>query len=702
MDDRSRIATEYRFLDWRYEPARRYLVGPAGDVRIKPLLDRLLRSLLDARGTVLARDHLIEQVWTRREVNDEVLSRAIAELRSLLGDDARAPRFVETLPKGGYRWIAPVTRAALPSLPESIAARSEAAQGSTTRNQRIAIGIAVTIALLGLAAWLHSQRERVDDPATLAIGLLGARPLAADPRLEYDARFDAAGRVVYVRADQHGKTSEVVLVDPATLAERVLWRDTNSLRHPTPSPAGGEVAVMRRSAEACELWSVALVDLRRSRLGDCSASTAGGLEWTEGGNALIYTASAADPLHAPGLALLDRRSGKHRGLTTPTAVEGAHVDPRLSHDGTQLVYASRHDGEEQLWRSDWPRLQQRSALLERPEPVYGHAFEPTGDSLWLAGDLTRYRALHRLRRDGQPELVGGRGARSIDIAATGAAVWSEAIHDADIWVRDGDSAHWNAVSRSNRYESQPEFSADGSQLALISNRNGSESVFVFDRSDASVRTLQLDPQIRWVRPTWSARDRSLIITAYENRHTRLYRYRLDDNVSSIVPHVAEGAFHGIELADRLLYMTGDGAGRGVLMQLRDGRTQPEDLGVGTVTAYRASSNWLVWRSADTTSLNIAPWPGLRPVRQIPVDDAGEALALAGHVLYFLDQKALWALNLQAGERVKVSTERVPDGHGPSLAASAQGSLAIVTQTSMSIDLMIADMLRTDPGRSAGK
>jgi Tol biopolymer transport system component len=505
---------------------------------------------------------------------------------------------------------------------------------------------------------------------------------------------------VYVRSDQRGETSEVILVDPASLAERVLWRDASSLRHPTPSPDGGEVALMRRSAQACELWSVALVDLRRTRLGDCSASTAGGLEWTQRGDALIYTASAADPLHAPGLALLDRRSGKHRGLTTPAAVEGAHVDPRLSRDGTQLVYASRHDGEEQLWRSDWPRLQQRSALLERPEPVYGHAFEPSGDGLWIAGDLTRYRALHRLRRDGQPELIGGRGARSIDIAATGAAVWSEAIHDADIWVREGDSTPWSAIARSNRYESQPEFSADGARLALISNRNGSESVFVFNRSDASVRTLLLDPQIRWVRPTWSARDHSLIITAYENRHTRLHRYRLDDNVSSIVPHIAEGAFHGIELADRLLYMTGDGGGRGTLMQLRDGRTQPEDLGVGIVTAYRASSQWLVWRNAGATSLKAAPLPGLHPVREIPVDDGGEAFALAGHKLYFLDQKALWTMDLPAGERVKVSTERVPDGHGPSLAASVQGSLAIVTLTSMSIDLMIADMLHRDPEHGA--
>ena len=115
MTDAPPPAAEYRFLEWRYEPAGRRLIGPHGERRLKPLPGRLLLRLLDEPGAVLARERLLDEVWTRRNVNDEVLSRAIAELRALLGDDARAPRCVETLSKGGYRWIAPVTRIAPPA-----------------------------------------------------------------------------------------------------------------------------------------------------------------------------------------------------------------------------------------------------------------------------------------------------------------------------------------------------------------------------------------------------------------------------------------------------------------------------------------------------------------------------------------------------------------------------------------------------------
>ncbi len=138
-------------------------------------------------------------------------------------------------------------------------------------------------------------------------------------------------------------------------------------------------------------------------------------------NALIYTGPAADAVHAPGLVLLDRRDATHRVLTSPEIAEGAHVDPRLSSDGANLAYASRREGEAQLWETDWPALKQRTALLARPEPVYGHAFEPDRDALWVAGDLTLYRALNRVRAGRDPELIGGRGATSIDLARDGTA-----------------------------------------------------------------------------------------------------------------------------------------------------------------------------------------------------------------------------------------------------------------------------------------
>ena len=513
---------------------QRLLAGYGREVRLKPLLDRLLRRLLDEPGTVLTRECLIEQVWTRRQVNDEVLSRAIAELRAILGDDAREPRFIETLPKGGYRWIARVEADHSPDTAKPARTTNSPISGAGFRIARLVVPALAAIAVFWFA-WqgFFGDADRVRHQATLVVDLLSAQPLTADPRLEYDARFDPLGRVVYIRSALGSEASELVMVDPASRAERILWQDPHALRHPAPSPDGREIALARHTPTGCELWSVALVDMHRTRLGECADSVAGGVEWADAGASLVYTGAAADAGHAPGLMQLDRHSGELRRLTTPRLSEGAHVDPRLSSDGKEIVYASVDGDDQQLWRAPWPQIARPVALLKRPEPVYDHAFEPDGRNLWIAGDLTLYRALHRLRPGGQPELIGGRGARSIDIAPNGAAVWSEAEYDADIWLRRKPGGAWTVIARSLRYEAQPDFSADGNRIALISNRNGAESIFVHDTLTGNTRQLALDPAFRWVRPTWSARDSSLIITAYEERQTRLYRYQLDGDILAL-------------------------------------------------------------------------------------------------------------------------------------------------------------------------
>ena len=177
MQGSSPPATAYHFLEWRYEPSLRRLVGPDAETRLKPLPDRLLRCLLDAPGQVLARDQLIAQVWTRREVNDEVLSRAIAELRALLGDDAREPRYVETLSKGGYRWIAPVQRVAADAPVAAPQAAGPVPTAVPSRWPRRALALVlVPSCLAAVLVWRYGIETRGKRLEELA-------PLDASPRV---------------------------------------------------------------------------------------------------------------------------------------------------------------------------------------------------------------------------------------------------------------------------------------------------------------------------------------------------------------------------------------------------------------------------------------------------------------------------------------------------------------------------------------
>lgn len=76
-----------------------------GSSSLEPRVFDLLRTLADRPGLTVSSAHLVEMVWGRGDGSGQALSRSIEVLRAALGDDAQAPRFIETVPDIGYRWI---------------------------------------------------------------------------------------------------------------------------------------------------------------------------------------------------------------------------------------------------------------------------------------------------------------------------------------------------------------------------------------------------------------------------------------------------------------------------------------------------------------------------------------------------------------------------------------------------------------------
>src|SRR5262245_37622086 len=93
---------------WTVDPSLHSASGPSGEVRLEPKVMLVLVHLAEKAGQVVPKQRLLQDVWADTFVGDEVLSRAISELRRVFGDDPKVPRFIQTIPKGGYRLVAPV------------------------------------------------------------------------------------------------------------------------------------------------------------------------------------------------------------------------------------------------------------------------------------------------------------------------------------------------------------------------------------------------------------------------------------------------------------------------------------------------------------------------------------------------------------------------------------------------------------------
>jgi DNA-binding winged helix-turn-helix (wHTH) protein/TolB-like protein len=118
----------------------------------------VLCRLAEAAGGVVSKEALVEAVWEGAYTSDEALSAVIYELRRALDDDARRPRFIETIRKSGYRLVAPVTWEEPPHPIPETTDRPLSQTASPRPGRRRWLAAAVTmVAFLSAVLWITRE-----------------------------------------------------------------------------------------------------------------------------------------------------------------------------------------------------------------------------------------------------------------------------------------------------------------------------------------------------------------------------------------------------------------------------------------------------------------------------------------------------------------------------------------------------------------
>jgi TolB-like protein/DNA-binding winged helix-turn-helix (wHTH) protein/Tfp pilus assembly protein PilF len=156
-----------QILDWRFHVAAHRLERDGETVRLEPRVAGLLLYLARRAGQPVSRTALLEALWPGVVVSDEALTNAINKLRRAFGDDRANPQVIETIPKAGYRLIAPVqpVAAAVGEPP----ARATACVDTAGRiRRRWLVPMAALVLVAGLVALFATYREPGREPAGTA------------------------------------------------------------------------------------------------------------------------------------------------------------------------------------------------------------------------------------------------------------------------------------------------------------------------------------------------------------------------------------------------------------------------------------------------------------------------------------------------------------------------------------------------------
>ncbi len=158
---------------------------------------QLLAILLQSAGNLVTREELSSQLWPADTFVDfdHSLHNAVGRIREVLGDSAEIPRYIETLPRRGYRFIAPVEEVQAPRISEANGNKTREAVAvppPTARQSKTRAALALTLLILaasGSAFWLVRAVSRPTNAASplRSIAVLPLDNLSGDPSQEYFA-----------------------------------------------------------------------------------------------------------------------------------------------------------------------------------------------------------------------------------------------------------------------------------------------------------------------------------------------------------------------------------------------------------------------------------------------------------------------------------------------------------------------------------
>ena len=166
--ERAELDPGFRIGEWLVTPSLNQISRNGTSARVEPKAMRVLVYLAEHPG-VVSKDQLISAVWPDVFVSDDVLPGCISALRKTLCDDARRPKIIETIHKGGYRLLVPVKPLNGNGGPRAETANS----GAPSRQRNLTVRVAVALGVLAIAVLLIASlvwspsRQRYDSVAVL-------------------------------------------------------------------------------------------------------------------------------------------------------------------------------------------------------------------------------------------------------------------------------------------------------------------------------------------------------------------------------------------------------------------------------------------------------------------------------------------------------------------------------------------------------
>jgi DNA-binding winged helix-turn-helix (wHTH) protein len=334
----------HRFSDFTIDIEQKVLLRAGKAIPMAPKVFETLLALVENHGRIVLKEELMKRLWPDTFVEESNLTFNIQQLRKTLGDNAREPLYVETIPRRGYRFIAEVKPLATPIAPAQINTRDKPVSRPTalTKARVITVLAVAGVAIVGLVYWSSAR---------------------------------SGGK----------SSSEINVRDaPGSRLKLVELTATGQSHHVAISPDAKYVAYTRLSQNSVEIWVRQLTSNTNVEL--LTADRIAGLAFDKSGESLLFVKGDPSALYRVPLIggvptkLIEGLEGKF--AVSPDGSEIAFIREVVNRDGQRefSLHVANSDGRNErtllvrahpgkldapIWSSDGQSIIARMAILRQ-------------------------------------------------------------------------------------------------------------------------------------------------------------------------------------------------------------------------------------------------------------------------------------------------------------------------------------------------
>jgi Tol biopolymer transport system component/DNA-binding winged helix-turn-helix (wHTH) protein len=558
---------------------------------------QVLALLLEHPGELVRREQLQSEIWPKDTFVDfdRALNTAITKIRLALGDNAEHPRYIETLPRRGYRFIAGVERSRIIGIDSGASAAAD--RKRDTRRVWVVIAAAAAGVSVILAAWLGRKPLESGSPSIEVVPLVALHGFQATPAISPDGNQVAFGE--YQGDDGAIYTALIGGDKPLRLTVK------SGVCCPTWSPDARQIAFMRFQGKGYSINVISALGGNEKTLYTVQAEVRGfcdQLDWSPDGKWLAFSEPSPDNRNLR-IALVSRDDLSVRPVTSPIEQEydcqpafspdGSTVAfergsiggfgkdlfvtplnggvprrltfdnawggrPTWTPDGRDIVFSSNRGGPLNLWRVP--------STGGAPQPVAGVSTIAYAPSISRKGNLLAFEhasinsGIWRLGLKNETHPVGH--PKSF-ITARGLINWrpsfspdgrnvvfeSDRLGFSDIWSCDSDGSNCTQLTSLHGTAGTARWSPDGHRIAFEFQSQHYYDVYVLEVPGGQPRRLVTFPDADNGAPNWS-RDGKFIYFYSSHEKGPLQLWKVPFQGGTPVQVTRNGGVYATESSDR--------------------------------------------------------------------------------------------------------------------------------------------------------